>query len=98
LLEDNGFSVLAKRLRTGAGEIDLVAANAQILIFVEVKARRSLTEAAYAVSSRQQARLLVAAGVALAMYPGWERAEMRFDVALVAGGAVEMIENAIRYN
>jgi putative endonuclease len=98
LLRQAGFTVLAQRLRTGAGEIDLVAANARMLIFVEVKARGSLAEAAYAVSARQQARLLAAAEFALAQNPGWARPETRFDVALVAGGAVQIIKDAIRYN
>ncbi|OYV29124.1 MAG: YraN family protein [Acidocella sp. 20-61-6] len=93
-----GFSVLAQRLRTGAGEIDLVLADADTLIFVEVKARKSLAEAAYAVSPRQQARLLEAASLALALHENWSRSAIRFDVALVCHGKIEHIEDAIRYN
>ena len=93
-----GFTVLARRLRTGAGEIDLVAADAQCLVFMEVKARACLADAAYAVSPRQQARLLEAANAALAQHEDWARAEIRFDVALVAGSAVEILADAIRYN
>jgi putative endonuclease len=96
-LESQGLTVLARRLRTGAGEIDLVVADAHRLVFVEVKARGCLTDAAYAVSARQQARLLEAASVALASHEDWTRDEIRFDVALVAGGAVEILADAIRY-
>ena len=98
LWQAKGFSVLARRLRTGAGEIDLVVADRDILVFVEVKARRSMAEAAYAVSPRQQARLLEAANMALAMHEDWHRPCTRFDVALVCNGAIEHIEDAIRYN
>ena len=49
-----GFVVLAQRLRTPAGEIDLVMANRDILLFVEVKARSSLAEAAYAGRRRRR--------------------------------------------
>ncbi len=97
-LQAQGCIILARRLRTKAGEIDLVAADADCLIFVEVKARRCLADAAYAVSPRQQARLLEAASLALAQNPGWARAEMRLDVALVAGATVEMLPDAIRYS
>src|SRR5271163_2476257 len=90
-----GFSVLAKRLRTGAGEIDLVVADGEILVFVEVKARRSMAEAAYAVSPRQQTRLLEAASMALAAHEDWHRPCIRFDVALVCNGAIQHIEDAI---
>jgi putative endonuclease len=97
-LAASGYAILAQRLRTRAGEIDLIAANAQRLLFIEVKARPSLNEAAYAVSARQQARLLEAASMALATHPDWVREETRFDVALVAGGAVQVVRDAIRYS
>jgi putative endonuclease len=92
-----GFNILARRLRTGAGEIDLVAANVDRLVFIEVKARDSFTAAAHAVPPRQQARLLEAAGAALATHADWQRPETSFDVALVCGGAIHHIEDAIRY-
>ena len=93
-----GFEILAQRLRNQAGEIDLIIANSETLIFVEVKARKSFSAAAYAVLPKQQFRLLEAAGLALAMHEDWHRPMMRFDVALVCGGAIEHIVDAIRYN
>ena len=91
-----GYDILARRLRTQAGEIDLIVANAATLLFVEVKARRSLDEAAYALQPRQQQRLLRAAETAVATHETWQRPEMRFDVALVCGGTIDYIEDAIR--
>ncbi|MGE4482314.1 YraN family protein [Acidocella sp.] len=98
LLRSRGYDILATRLKTGAGEIDIVAADARCLVFVEVKARHSLSEAAYALSPRQQARLIQAASVALAQHQAWARPEMRFDAALVANGGIQFIEDAIRIN
>ncbi|WP_408842091.1 YraN family protein [Acidocella sp.] len=92
-----GFTILAQRLRTGVGEIDLVVADRDTLVFVEVKARSSLADAAYAVSPRQQARLLEAASVAMARHPEWARPCTRFDVVLFGGGACQHIEDAVRY-
>lgn len=91
-----GFTLLGQRVRTPAGEIDLVVADAETLVFIEVKARLTFAEAAYAVSQRQQSRLLAAADYVLALYPDWCRPATRFDVALVCGGMVEQIEDAIR--
>jgi putative endonuclease len=91
-----GFSILAQRLRTGTGEIDLVVADQATLVFVEVKSRKSFTEAAYAVLPRQQSRLLHAADCALALHKEWNRPNIRFDVALCCNGAVQHIEDAIR--
>jgi putative endonuclease len=91
-----GFSILGQRVRTPAGEIDLIVADAETLIFVEVKARRAFIDAAYSVLPKQQKRLLAAADCAMALNPGWCRPSTRFDVALVCGGAIEVIEDAIR--
>jgi putative endonuclease len=95
---DRGYDILAERLRTGAGEIDLVVANNDHLIFIEVKARKTLREAAYAVTPRQQTRLLNAASAAMADHAEWERPSTRFDVALVCGDVIEHITDAIRYH
>ncbi len=97
LWRSQGYSVLAQRLRTKSGEIDLVVADRQTLVFVEVKTRNSFAQAAEAVQPRQQTRLLEAASVALAEHAEWHRQDTRFDVALVCNGAVRHIRDAIRY-
>ena len=79
-----GYRILAKRFRTPQGEIDLVARKRNLLVFVEVKARASLDDAAYAVTPRQQQRIIAAAQAWLARNPQYERHDMRFDAILVA--------------
>lgn len=93
----DGWDVLARRLRTAAGEIDVVAERDGLLAFIEVKARPDLHTAAAALGPRQRARLLAAGEVALAENPGWGRAGVRFDVLLVdAAGRVRRITDAFR--
>lgn len=96
LLQERGFEILAQRYKTSGGEIDLIAANQDILVFVEVKARPSLAQAAYALSARQQMRLWQAAEIVLAQHPYWARSGIRFDAALVAHGGIEIVEDIIR--
>ncbi|HEY5047710.1 MAG TPA: YraN family protein [Rhizomicrobium sp.] len=79
-----GYRILAKRFRTPYGEIDIVARKRGLLAFVEVKARASLDEAAYAVTPRQQARIIDAAQAWLMAHPEHAEYEMRFDVMLIA--------------
>ena len=92
-----GWAVLGRRVRTPAGELDLVAEHDGLLAFVEVKARPSLSEAAHALGVRQRARLAAAAECWLAENPGRGAAGMRFDVLLVAAdGSVRRIADAFR--
>lgn len=96
-LAAEGFRPLARRIRTGAGEIDLVMEHAGLLVFVEVKARPSLAEAAFALGPRQQARLMAAAEAWMAANPGHGAAGVRFDLLLVdAAGRVRRIADAFR--
>lgn len=96
-LRRDGWAVLARRVRTGAGEIDLVAERDGLLAFVEVKARPSLNEAAYALGARQRQRLVAAAEAWLAANPGHGAAGMRFDVLVVAAdGTTRRIADAFR--
>ena len=96
-LAADGWAVRARRLRTAAGEIDIVAERAGLLAVIEVKARPTLSDAAAALSVRQRARLIGAAAIVLAENPGWGAAGMRFDVILVdAAGRVRRIADAFR--
>ena len=96
-LERDGWTVLARRLRTAAGEIDLVAERQGVLAVIEVKRRATLADAAASLGQRQRRRLVAAAEQLLAAQPGWGRAGVRFDVIVVdAAGRVRRITDAFR--
>jgi len=79
-----GYRILAKRFRTPYGEIDLVARRRGLIAFVEVKARASLDEAAYAVTPRQQQRIIAAAQAWMMAHPEHADFDQRFDAILIA--------------
>ena len=79
-----GYRILARRFRTPHGEIDIVARRRNLIAFVEVKARASLDDAAYAVTPRQQQRIIAAAQGWLAAHPEHAEFELRFDAMLIA--------------
>lgn len=41
-LEENGYEIIDRNYQFGHGEIDIIARNEDVLVFVEVKYRRSL--------------------------------------------------------
>jgi putative endonuclease len=79
-----GFRILSRRWKSPLGEIDIVARRRGLLIFVEVKARATLDEAAEAVTQRQQRRIAQAAEAWLASFPKTTFTDARFDAILVA--------------
>jgi putative endonuclease len=79
-----GYRILAKRFRTPPGEIDLIAKRRNLVAFVEVKARATLDEAAFAVTPRQQSRIIDAAQGWLIAHPEHAELELRFDAILIA--------------
>jgi putative endonuclease len=84
LLMAKGFRIAARRFRSPAGEIDIVARRGALLIFVEVKARAALDDAAWSVTERQKRRIASAAAAWLAAHPADATCDMRFDAVLVA--------------
>ena len=93
----DGWTILDCRVRTEAGEVDVLADKDGLLAIIEVKARPTLAGAAVALSSRQQARLLGAAECVLAAHPSWGANGVRFDLLLVdAAGSVRRIADAFR--
>lgn len=81
-----GYRILARRYRTPYGEIDIVARRRNLLAFVEVKARATLDDAAYAVTPRQQQRIIDAASAWLMAHPEHASFDLRFDAMLIAPG------------
>jgi putative endonuclease len=65
-----------------------VARRRHLLIFVEVKARDKLDDAAEAVTMRQRQRIAAAAQAWLAVHPRDVSCNMRFDAMLVAPGKI----------
>ena len=84
LLMAKGYRILAKRFKTPYGEIDLVAKKRNLIAFIEVKARARLDDAAYAVTPRQQQRIIDAAQGWLMAHPEHAEFELRFDAILIA--------------
>jgi putative endonuclease len=80
-LQLKGHRVLEKRYKTPGGEIDLITETSGYIIFTEVKARPTLSEAAYALTLKQQQRLHTAALYYLQKNP--TQKQCRFDVFLV---------------
>ncbi len=89
-----GWSILDRRVRTPAGEVDLVARRGKLIAFVEVKLRKTAAELDFAIDERRLARVAAAAEVLMPRYAG-PGDDIRIDVVLIAPGCrPRHIENA----
>jgi putative endonuclease len=86
LLGAKGYRTIARRWKSPVGEIDLVVKRGRLIVFVEVKARKALDQAAESVLPRQRRRIVAAAEAWLAAHPEHAGYDMRFDAVLVAPG------------
>ena len=98
-LGEKGLLPVARNFRRRGGEIDIVMMDGDILVFVEVRYRRSAAFASpgRTVDSRKQRKLIRTAALFAAAHRHLASHEMRFDVvAIEEGRPVHWIRDAFR--
>jgi putative endonuclease len=97
-LAARGLTIQARNYRCRLGEIDLIALDGAVLVFVEVRARRARGwgSGAASISAGKRQRLVRAAQSYLATHPESARRRCRFDVLSIDldGGPIEWIRGA----
>jgi len=93
-LASRGLAIVARNYRTRLGEIDLVARDGDVLVFVEVRMRSDggFGGALESVTPRKQRRIAAAAGLYLARLP--RQPPCRFDVLAVDAGEIRWLKGA----
>ncbi len=83
-LRRRGYAILARRFRTRHGEIDIVARDGDVLVFVEVKARSSARfgGARSAVTWPKQRKIMMMAQRYMKRV-GWSKRPCRFDIVAI---------------
>jgi putative endonuclease len=100
-LERRGYAIVARRYRTRAGELDIVARHGEYVVFVEVKARQdgSFGDPEEAVTVQKQLKLIAMATDYLARQR-LDTVPCRFDVVGIntttTPPTVTVIEDAFR--
>ena len=86
-LRRRGLRRLEANYRCRSGEIDLVMQDGAVLVFVEVRYRRTgaFGSAAETVGSAKRRRLVRAASRYLQQHPQWANRVCRFDVISMSG-------------
>ena len=83
-LARRGARVLARNVRRGRGELDIIALWDGVLVFVEVKQREEAADGLVAVHAPKRRRIEQAARLWLAEHPELHALPCRFDVIVVS--------------
>jgi putative endonuclease len=95
-LVERGMRIVARNVRYQVGELDIVAADGALLVFVEVRRRANdhFGGAKASVSGAKRSRLVRAAQVYLLEHHGQRWPACRFDVVAFESGRLEWIVDA----
>ncbi len=84
-LRDHGFEILAQRVKTPRGEVDIIVRAANIVVFVEVKWRARAADLDFAIDQHRLTRVARAAEILAPTYMKIGD-DMRIDILLLAPG------------
>ena len=94
-LKRKGYKILCKNFRTPFGEIDIVAKNKEMIVFVEVKLRKTGKYGApeYAITYYKKMHIIKSAFFYLKKYNNFDK-PYRFDVITISSSNIAHYENA----
>lgn len=102
-LKKEGYAIITSNYRTRSGEIDLVALDGEVLVFIEVKTRsgQNYGSPLEAVTPQKQRQISKVAAEYLNINKRFD-SQARFDVVAVTIGPssprVELIKNAFEFS
>ena len=94
LLICKGYRILARRFKTPYGEIDIIAKKKNVIVFVEVKARKTMDKCFVAITQKQLHHIQNASEMYISIKQQFANCDRRYDVILVANFAFPLhVEN-----
>jgi putative endonuclease len=88
-LEKAGFRIIARNFRSSRGEVDLVALDGTVIVFIEVKSWSfyGIQDLQYGIDRKKQFRIIETAKYFLSTHREYNEMAVRFDVIFVDSGA-----------
>jgi putative endonuclease len=95
-LEQAGMSIVARNVRSPRGEVDIVALDGDVLVFVEVKSWSTygFEELQYGINLKKRRRIIETAKYFLAAHREYNGMAVRFDVVFVGKDALTHLASA----
>nr|WP_320144254.1 YraN family protein [uncultured Cohaesibacter sp.] len=87
IMRAKGYEIIKRRYKAQGGEIDLICRKDDLIVFLEVKYRDRLDDALYAITPRNQSRIVAAASAYIAQFEDQSVGSYRFDIMAFAKGS-----------
>jgi putative endonuclease len=96
LLQEAGFRIVERNFRSEAGEVDIIAEDHGMLVFVEVKSWSTygMENLEYAVNAKKQKKIVQTAKIFLESHREYNSSQVRFDVVFIGPGFVRHLVSA----
>ncbi|MBN2443495.1 MAG: YraN family protein [Spirochaetales bacterium] len=85
-LEKEGCVIIKRNFRTRRGEIDIIAVQNNIVIFIEVKTTRVYSEDSleYLIHNRKRNKIIMTSKYFMVEHPEYEEYNKRYDVIFIS--------------
>ncbi|MDR2518197.1 MAG: YraN family protein [Spirochaetaceae bacterium] len=95
-LEAAGMRIIARNVRSSAGEVDLIALDGETIVFVEVKAWSvwGIDALSYTINEKKQRRIIETAKYFLASHREYNCMAVRFDVVFIGPSVMTHLASA----
>ena len=97
ILMDKGYAILARNYVSPGAEIDLIARDGSVIVFVEVKLRTGRASSGRQAVTPAKQRRICKGALHYMMKSSLMNRQARFDVIEIQGERVTHIENAFMY-
>ncbi|MDR3138301.1 MAG: YraN family protein [Treponema sp.] len=96
ILEKAGMRIIARNVRSRQGEIDLVALEGEVIVFVEVKtwSAYGFDGLEYGIDRKKQRRIIETAKYFLSVHREYNGMTVRFDVVFIGPEAITHLVSA----
>ncbi|MEP6342766.1 MAG: YraN family protein [Maricaulaceae bacterium] len=84
LLRFKGYSIIASRVKTPHGEIDIIARKGRTLVFIEIKYRQNPKSLLASFTPNAQARITKAASYYVSRNTRYQALAQRFDLIMMS--------------
>jgi len=95
-LEAAGMQIIAKNFRSKTGEIDIIALDGEVIVFVEVKAWSAfgMEDLRFGINARKQQKIIKTAKFFLSENRKYSNMSIRFDVIFVSNITINHLVSA----